>query len=1069
MRNINELIGIIEGIQFDGIINSKEITRLQSWVDKNRNIVYDQRQMELIQLVDSVLEDQIINDNERTSILQKAEEFLQEDETNVSILYELNGIIDGIICDDVINDAEVARLREWMQNYRDIIRNSKESKELCETLDNILIDGVITEDEQAELSEILSARINALQLETKINYLCKQVKNRKNIGTDLIDVLDNEISMQEIHTRAEIELMKSLASYSGFTSNPEIIVVSLVLIALLEYNGNYYDGVRNTYKKAYKLYSEQKVEGQIRTILGRYKREGESASRSRIINVVLENAIVPQTYLTAFFEFIFDIYKLNFEYDIPQDPYDEFKFVYEGLRNNMLSEGDDISLNVTQKTYKLIVTTKHLITKDEGMDALIKFSILIMKLIDKRFWDKENKIFNPYLKVGYEGWEKHLKETSRSVHEYKKSTDELRSRWEPKFVMRNNGIYLESPVHRVKAQYDYRNIAIVVMNEGEEIYRNNDCDIREIIGGYQINSDRFLIKQPLGKVSYRLIAGNEIIYDSKDKLYRKYIVFNEDGNELNNNTDFEGTAYFCYKEGDAQLQNIVKCEHYCIGYKLVRVGDAVEINKDVFCFSSMTKPGIFGELHLNCKVKSIEDGETFSVFKEASILAFEADNVSSKFEIVINGKSHKMAEMEYKSTVKDNSTKYVVELKLPQSDIYVVEVNQLYGGKQNRILKETFAYDSELTYRTEKVDEFTHQVFVKSAIMSKTIDAEIVPSTFSTEFIEFAYKGRMYNYHIPFDLDYYRISNSRWCAITEDLWIDDIKADTVLQLYDSECDGLLVYNENGILAEDNIELRHKGYYKEVPISFLHSYKNANQYVLLALTCKGKVKHTIFCYNKCVMDRDKTEIIFTDNPKRVCITPVYHGKNKVFFEVIDNAGEKLYKSKLLSSEETDILEEFDSFEEYKIEFYEKPKGLQLKQNTLLLTLNKTFYAKKDFVGRVFKIAEIYYNLSFKGRFLEKTHHFNKAYIRFNEIIDCEEKIYEGEVFIKTLHGEWLLDGVNPVEVEMCSEVVDDTMDIYITNQGDGLLFDVEKRVIMNSLEHPTAPDIFLYTIKTKEEN
>ena len=53
--------------------------------------------------------------------------------------------------------------------------------------------------------------------------------------------------------------------------------------------------------------------------------------------------------------------------------------------------------------------------------------------------------------------------------------------------------------------------------------------------------------------------------------------------------------------------------------------------------------------------------------------------------------------------------------------------------------------------------------------------------------------------------------------------------------------------------------------------------------------------------------------------------------------------------------------------------------------------------------------------------------------------------------------------------MCSEVVDDTMDIYITNQGDGLLFDIEKRVIMNSLEHPTAPDIFLYTIKTKEEN
>ena len=52
--------------------------------------------------------------------------------------------------------------------------------------------------------------------------------------------------------------------------------------------------------------------------------------------------------------------------------------------------------------------------------------------------------------------------------------------------------------------------------------------------------------------------------------------------------------------------------------------------------------------------------------------------------------------------------------------------------------------------------------------------------------------------------------------------------------------------------------------------------------------------------------------------------------------------------------------------------------------------------------------------------------------------------------------------------MCSEVIDDTMDIYITNQGDGLLIDFDKHGILNSLDHPTAPDIFLYTISTKGE-
>ena len=190
---------------------------------------------------------------------------------------------------------------------------------------------------------------------------------------------------------------------------------------------------------------------------------------------------------------------------------------------------------------------------------------------------------------------------------------------------------------------------------------------------------------------------------------------------------------------------------------------------------------------------------------------------------------------------------------------------------------------------------------------------------------------------------------------------------------------------------------------------------------------------------------------------------------MFFEVFDSSGTKIYKSKLLSSGQTDILTEFDSFGEYRIEFHENTKILQLRKNTLLLVVNKTFYAKCDFVGRSFKIGEVYYDQFSKGKFIERVYHFNKAYVRFKDIIDLDEKLFEGEVFVKTMRGEWSLDKINPVEIEMCSDVVDDTMDIYITNQGDGLLFDMERKGIMNALEHPTAPDIFLYTINTKEEN
>lgn len=38
MQNINELIGIYKGIDFDNVINEHEVLCLKTWVDKSRNL-----------------------------------------------------------------------------------------------------------------------------------------------------------------------------------------------------------------------------------------------------------------------------------------------------------------------------------------------------------------------------------------------------------------------------------------------------------------------------------------------------------------------------------------------------------------------------------------------------------------------------------------------------------------------------------------------------------------------------------------------------------------------------------------------------------------------------------------------------------------------------------------------------------------------------------------------------------------------------------------------------------------------------------------------------------------------
>lgn len=352
MRNINELIGIINGISYDGIINKLEVARLSSWVKKNRNLSYEHKQAHLISLVEQVLEDGIITDEEREMLLENCSQYTAFETDSIAKVYELNGIIEGIICDNEINEKEVCRLQDWMRTNESFIRYHKPSKTICEKIDQILEDGIVTQEEQKSLLEMLKKRLNDAQIETKIGYLKNCVKERKNLGIDLIDLLDNADAIDIIHSRAESQLGSTLNSYSGtYVRDPEIVFVSLVLIGMLYYDGAFYESVRKTYKSLYQRYSEQKVEGLIRTLLNNYRtKDDATGTKTRIINVVLAGSIVPSYYLGSFFEFIYDIYKLNFDSNLPDDLYGEFQFVYDGLQNVMRSESINDELLVMNKS-----------------------------------------------------------------------------------------------------------------------------------------------------------------------------------------------------------------------------------------------------------------------------------------------------------------------------------------------------------------------------------------------------------------------------------------------------------------------------------------------------------------------------------------------------------------------------------------------------------------------------------------------------------------------------------------------------------------------------------------------
>lgn len=1067
MQNINELLGIIKGISFDGIINDREVKRLQAWADKNRNLAYDKKQVEVIKLLDSILEDHIIEEHESRKLLSYCETYLREQPEGVAQIYELKGIIEGIVCDNIVNEKEVFHLKKWMEANGDLVRNHKPSEALCNVVDDILRDGIVTKDEQEYLLSELTNRINGSHLKLKIAYLKKLVAARKNIGVDLIDLLDNEDAIDEIHGRAEEELKKALDYYStSIFCDKEIIFISLVLIAMLHYNGNYYDSVRIIYKKLYTRYSEQKVEGMIRTILNKYRPVEEvRTARARIINVALKNTIVPRYFLSSFFIFIYDIYRLNFEYDLSNDLAEDFRFVYDGLRNSMLSEGDDIKVNVTKKTYKLIQSTKQLIVSEESVDAVIKLSIIVVKLIDKKIWDKEIKIFNPYLKAGYEGWLETLERGRNTEARRKKSG--FRSRWEPKYLLKNNNILLIPPVHRVKSQYNYRDLRIVVKKDNRTVYSNSSPDIREIIGGYQVMVNSIWLENPIGNVTYQLLARDEVVYESKDKLFRSFLVFDTEGNEVRNNTDFTGTAVFCMPAEDNTFKAFYKSENYILAAKTVRTGDTFLINNIVFNFSTLIRPGILGDVRDHHYIHENNTGKMFKVFRQVKYLVFEADNKYSTFEIIIDSNKKRIDDFRYTVSERSGVCKYTIEPGFLEDGMHSVEINCHYQGKKISILpKKIFGLDSMLSEELSRFGKDGYHIYVKSGIIKRIIDEDFSISDFSENLISFYWNEEKYTYLLPLCIDAYRLDGKQWMSINEDLWIGDIHHDSVLDIFCPGINTIRLFGSDGKRIFENIDVKDCGVYQQIAVGFFSTYKLTQDYLVLSFRDANREHKTIYCYNKCVWDGRNLEIAYDENTDTVDILPKYHGKGNVFLTIRDTSGNEIYRSGMVQNEVWETGFTLNSFQKYHVSFYEKEKGLRLKNERLIRKFTCMVYAQKDFIGRSFRIPEIQYDTVVRGKLVSKNYKFSRVYIYFTA--QFSENLFKGELYIRTNNGAYMYDQINPVEVEICGDVIGNTIELAITKDGDGLLLDKENHGIKNTMYDDTAVDIYSYLMDINGE-
>ena len=167
---ISNLVGIINGINADGVINADEMLELSTWLDTAQAFHNHVLFKIVIELIEGILSDGVVDENERKKLerLSLLFEGGEKNTFNIDQVLVLQGILEGIIADQKLNLEEVKVLEEWLENSS-IAEDHFACRELQEKIHKILEDGVITKEEEIELSELIDFIINPVKETSKFS------------------------------------------------------------------------------------------------------------------------------------------------------------------------------------------------------------------------------------------------------------------------------------------------------------------------------------------------------------------------------------------------------------------------------------------------------------------------------------------------------------------------------------------------------------------------------------------------------------------------------------------------------------------------------------------------------------------------------------------------------------------------------------------------------------------------------------------------------------------------------------------------------------------------------------
>lgn len=174
-KSVNSLVGLIEGIAIDGLINASEVAFLRLWLSEHAELRGRHPFNELVPVVEAAIADGVLTLEEREDILWLCERLCSTeyfDKTTADI-QRLHAMLGGILADGRISEAELRGLVDW-QNDHQHLKTCWPYDEVESLIMAVLEDKVIDEKEHKALNAFFSEFITVLDQRTLKNPAVSQ-------------------------------------------------------------------------------------------------------------------------------------------------------------------------------------------------------------------------------------------------------------------------------------------------------------------------------------------------------------------------------------------------------------------------------------------------------------------------------------------------------------------------------------------------------------------------------------------------------------------------------------------------------------------------------------------------------------------------------------------------------------------------------------------------------------------------------------------------------------------------------------------------------------------------------